>query len=689
MLRSNSGSTCVVKVEDSDDSCKLVFQSFYICFDACKKAFVDGCRRCIGLDGCFLKGVTKGQLLVAVAKDDNNQMLPISWAVVQYENKNTWTWFVKLLIEDLGLTNDKDYTIIQICKRSLPIGEKMESSSKKESVLEMCKKHFEAEMKKNLNQLAMLGGEDMFQIYFITRGRPRKTTPAAPAGQATPDANIEHVAAAIRGRGRVDEHIEHVAATARERRKGVKHIATTARERGRGVEHIAATARERGGGIEHVAATSIERKKGVEHTAAAVIERGRGVKHAAAATRGRGRGFEHVAAAAVATRGRGRPRITPLSDIGVSRRTPLYEWFENPTSYAPPNPPTSPVYDPPNPSASPIHTPLNPHVSTGKRPKTVGIGILIAENGLTTYNPGFPSSRIIHTGSTHPIRFVDITGDLGYKPKTGQQYREMGFKKYSELIAHLLVAEQHNELLIKTNESRPPGTAPFPEVNAADFRPTRHERSPDPQPWSWLRLRSRSRLRTWQAMSQIFLIYEFLDVLYMYQLHHLSILRWAPREDAFTDLKSITKSHIPSVNVPVRIEVPKEPSSNVTASESQTRLKSVRPLGSKDKNPRKRSAKNNKDGIIKDSPKETQNLINPDIPEEISEPETQVNEELSISSTNDEVNLDRSKIMVDNIFGYYVALNIMQDNEDLEPLSVEECRRRKIGQNSKRRFNLN
>ncbi|KAF3653611.1 putative auxin-induced in root cultures protein 12-like [Capsicum annuum] len=106
--------------------------------------------------------------------------------------------------------------------------------------------------------------------------------------------------------------------------------------------------------------------------------------------------------------------------------------------------------------------------------------------------------------------------------------------------------------------------------------------------------------------------------------------------DAFTDLKRITKSNIPAANVPIRIEVPKEPSSNKIASESQTRLKRGRPLDSKDKNPRKRSAKNDKDNIIKDSPEETQNLINPDIPEEISESETQVNEELSISSTGNE-----------------------------------------------------
>ena len=32
---------------------------------------------------------------------------------------------------------------------------------------------------------------------------------------------------------------------------------------------------------------------------------------------------------------------------------------------------------------------------------------------------------------------------------------------------------------------------------------------------------------------------------------------------------------------------------------------------------------------------------------------------------------------MDNIFAYDVALNIMQGNEDLEPLSIEECRQRR------------
>lgn len=66
---------------------------------------------------------------------------------------------------------------------------------------------------------------------------------------------------------------------------------------------------------------------------------------------------------------------------------------------------------------------------------------------------------------------------LKYDPAAAVPRNE--FQKYSELIGHLLVAEQHNDLLIKNNETRSPDTAPFPEVNAANFHPTWHERNPD------------------------------------------------------------------------------------------------------------------------------------------------------------------------------------------------------------------
>lgn len=40
----------------------------------------------IGLNGCFLKTVCGGQLLSAVGRDENNQMFPITYAIVESEN---------------------------------------------------------------------------------------------------------------------------------------------------------------------------------------------------------------------------------------------------------------------------------------------------------------------------------------------------------------------------------------------------------------------------------------------------------------------------------------------------------------------------------------------------------------------------------------------------------------------------
>ncbi|PIN26887.1 hypothetical protein CDL12_00351 [Handroanthus impetiginosus] len=61
------------------------------------------------------------------------------------------------------------------------------------------------------------------------------------------------------------------------------------------------------------------------------------------------------------------------------------------------------------------------------------------------------------------------------------QYREKCFKKYSELISCLLVAEQNNELLMRNHEIRSTESAPFPKVNATLYnnfnRGNKHGRS--------------------------------------------------------------------------------------------------------------------------------------------------------------------------------------------------------------------
>ena len=81
----------------------VLFDSFYVCFKAIADGWVEGYRRIIGLDGCFLKGVCRGQLLSAVGRDANNQLFPIAWAVVNVESKETWSWFLGELMGDIPL----------------------------------------------------------------------------------------------------------------------------------------------------------------------------------------------------------------------------------------------------------------------------------------------------------------------------------------------------------------------------------------------------------------------------------------------------------------------------------------------------------------------------------------------------------------------------------------------------------
>ncbi|XP_047149888.1 uncharacterized protein LOC124821985 [Vigna umbellata] len=99
LLARNPGSTVKVKVEENEDG--HIFRRFYTFLKAYKDSFVS-CRPIIGLDGAFLKGKYGGEMLNVVGRDANDQMLPLAYAMVEVENKDTWRWFLELLVEDLG-----------------------------------------------------------------------------------------------------------------------------------------------------------------------------------------------------------------------------------------------------------------------------------------------------------------------------------------------------------------------------------------------------------------------------------------------------------------------------------------------------------------------------------------------------------------------------------------------------------
>ena len=102
ILRSNPGSTVAVYLDP--EYIDPVFQRIYVCFDACKKSFQAGCRKIIGVDGCFFKGACNGELLCALGRDANNQIYPIAWAVVEKKTEDSWSWFLDFLQKDLQIT---------------------------------------------------------------------------------------------------------------------------------------------------------------------------------------------------------------------------------------------------------------------------------------------------------------------------------------------------------------------------------------------------------------------------------------------------------------------------------------------------------------------------------------------------------------------------------------------------------
>ena len=109
ILRTNPGSTVVLKTEDDDPE---RFQRLYMCFEVTKKGFIEGSQKLIGMDGCHLKGPGGGQLLTAIGIDANNGFYLVAYAVVKIENKDSWSWFLRLLVRDIRIIDDNEWVII-------------------------------------------------------------------------------------------------------------------------------------------------------------------------------------------------------------------------------------------------------------------------------------------------------------------------------------------------------------------------------------------------------------------------------------------------------------------------------------------------------------------------------------------------------------------------------------------------
>ncbi|GJV79295.1 hypothetical protein Tco_1515165, partial [Tanacetum coccineum] len=88
------------------------FKRIYVCLGALKDGFRASGRQLLGLDGAFMKGNYPGQLLTAVSVDANNGIYHVAYGIVESESKESWTWFLSCLGEDLDMQANSNFTFI-------------------------------------------------------------------------------------------------------------------------------------------------------------------------------------------------------------------------------------------------------------------------------------------------------------------------------------------------------------------------------------------------------------------------------------------------------------------------------------------------------------------------------------------------------------------------------------------------
>ena len=119
---------------------------------------------------------------------------------------------------------------------------------------------------------------------------------------------------------------------------------------------------------------------------------------------------------------------------------------------------------------------------------------------------------------------------------------------------------------------------------------------------------------------------------------------------------------------------------NAIESESKTHLKRGRLIGSNDSIPRKKKTIYEKFGTLEEL--KNMNVSNDEtqLGKQLAPKEAQIDqilvyrtEEISMSHT--EGTRNHNDIIIDNIFAFQVAMDIMRNDKDQEPQTMDECRK--------------
>jgi hypothetical protein len=83
-------------VTNVDGVPKHVLQRVFWCFAQSALAFKHCCPSVL-VDGTFLIGKYRGVLMIVVGTDPDNQVVPLSFALAEGDNDDSWSWFLKLV----------------------------------------------------------------------------------------------------------------------------------------------------------------------------------------------------------------------------------------------------------------------------------------------------------------------------------------------------------------------------------------------------------------------------------------------------------------------------------------------------------------------------------------------------------------------------------------------------------------
>ncbi|KAL0551373.1 hypothetical protein IC582_010459 [Cucumis melo] len=104
----NPGTIFHMELEDG-----RFFKYLFMAVGACVRGFLNCIRPVIVMDGTFLKNKYRGQLIVAICLDGNNQIYPLAFGVVDRETDDSIQWFLEKLkgaigeVPNLGFVTDR------------------------------------------------------------------------------------------------------------------------------------------------------------------------------------------------------------------------------------------------------------------------------------------------------------------------------------------------------------------------------------------------------------------------------------------------------------------------------------------------------------------------------------------------------------------------------------------------------